>query len=333
VTLQNDVLADGEYALAVETPSPASQGQPDIDSATAIATEPNVVASHDASGAHTVFSGTPIRTAAKLGSPGYAGGPGMQVILPQAGSPALGAADPAVAPATDERGAARPSGGPTDLGAVQLSGAPPMTISIARPANGGAYGQGASIASSYACTPPAGVSLTSCSGPVASGVKFDTSTAGAHTFTVKATDGDGRSASSSVTYKVVSAADVRKLILSETTPTGKTARIGKILKNHGYTFTEFKAIEPGAATVAWYQVPPGAHLAAGKKKKQKPILVATGTVTFTAAGTAQLNVRLTNAGPKVLNRAGKRLTLTAKATFTPTGATAITITTGFRLKR
>jgi hypothetical protein len=51
----------------------------------------------------------------------------MLTVLPASGSPVLGAGDPAVAPATDERGIARPGAGPVDLGAVQLS--TPLTTS------------------------------------------------------------------------------------------------------------------------------------------------------------------------------------------------------------
>jgi hypothetical protein len=43
-------------------------------------------------------------------------------MLPLAGSPLLGAGDPSLAPSTDQRGQSRPSGGPIDVGAVQVSG-------------------------------------------------------------------------------------------------------------------------------------------------------------------------------------------------------------------
>jgi hypothetical protein len=42
--------------------------------------------------------------------------------LPLAGSPLLGAGDPSLAPSSDQRGQSRPSGGPIDIGAVQVSG-------------------------------------------------------------------------------------------------------------------------------------------------------------------------------------------------------------------
>jgi len=48
------------------------------------------------------------------------GGP-TPTKLPLPGSPVLGAGDPSLSPATDARGDPRPPGGPTDLGAVQVS--------------------------------------------------------------------------------------------------------------------------------------------------------------------------------------------------------------------
>jgi hypothetical protein len=50
-------------------------------------------------------------------------------MLPLAGSPLLGAGDPSLAPSTDQRGQSRPSGGPIDIGAVQVSGSTAPTPS------------------------------------------------------------------------------------------------------------------------------------------------------------------------------------------------------------
>jgi hypothetical protein len=49
------------------------------------------------------------------------GGPTF-TMLPGPNSPVLGAGNPDLAPATDQRGVPRPPGGPTDLGSVQVSG-------------------------------------------------------------------------------------------------------------------------------------------------------------------------------------------------------------------
>ena len=49
------------------------------------------------------------------------GGP-TQTMLPLPGSPLLGAGDASLAPSTDQRGLSRPTSGPTDIGAVQVTG-------------------------------------------------------------------------------------------------------------------------------------------------------------------------------------------------------------------
>jgi hypothetical protein len=90
----------------------------------------------------------------------------------------------------------------------------------------------------------------------------------------------------------------------------------------------FEALEPGSLVIDWYQVPAGAKLA---KAKRKPVLVASGRATFSAAGTETVKLKLTTAGKNLLKHAS-RLKLTAKATFTPSGKTAISTTKTFSLK-
>jgi hypothetical protein len=127
----------------------------------------------------------------------------------------------------------------------------------------------------------------------------------------------------------VSSAQIAALLAGELTPSGKTAKIAALLKRGGFSLA-FKALEPGAAVIDWYQVPPGAKLA--KKTKRKPVLVAAGRRTFSAATTTTIKINLTSTGKRLLKHA-KRLKLTAKGTFTPTGSAAITKTKVFVLKR
>jgi hypothetical protein len=75
------------------------------------------------------------------------------------------------------------------------------TIAITAPANGGAYISSAAVASNYSCA-DALSGIGSCSGPVPSGSNFDTSTVGAHVFTVSASDLAGNTASLTYTYTV-----------------------------------------------------------------------------------------------------------------------------------
>jgi hypothetical protein len=125
------------------------------------------------------------------------------------------------------------------------------------------------------------------------------------------------------------AAQIATLLGRELTPSGKAAKIAALLKSGVFPIS-FKALQTGTAVINWYQVPPGAKLA--NKAKPKPVLVASGQRSFSAAGTATIKIKLTAAGKRLLKHA-KQLKLTAKGTFTPTGKTPITATKVFVLKR
>ena len=76
------------------------------------------------------------------------------------------------------------------------------TISIAHPADGATYEIGSAQIANYGCGDPgSGVAL--CSGSVPDGAAIDTDTLGPKTFSVMAKDGEGNTASASVTYQVV----------------------------------------------------------------------------------------------------------------------------------
>ncbi len=126
----------------------------------------------------------------------------------------------------------------------------------------------------------------------------------------------------------VSSAQIAALLAQQITPRGKAAKIASLLKTGGFTLT-FKALEAGTAVIDWYHVPHGVKLA--KKTKARPVLVASGKLTFSAAGTATIKINLTAAGRRLLKHA-KRLKLTAKDTFTPIGKTPISATKVFVLK-
>ena len=81
-------------------------------------------------------------------------------------------------------------------------GGPPAATLI-KPQDGSTYWTGQPVDSLYDCTDYSGSGLASCAGPVASGAPIDTSTAGTHTFTVTATDGNGDTTSATHTYNVV----------------------------------------------------------------------------------------------------------------------------------
>jgi alpha-tubulin suppressor-like RCC1 family protein len=118
-----------------------------------------------------------------------------------------------------------------------------------------------------------------------------------------------------------SQAQIVAALTSHLVPSGGAARIVNLLKQGSFPFA-FDAPEGGTATVAWYEVPSGAHLA--KKRSLKPILIASGQHTFSSAGTARIAVRLTAAGKRLLKHS-TRLKLTTKGTFTPAGRSPVSV--------
>ncbi len=127
----------------------------------------------------------------------------------------------------------------------------------------------------------------------------------------------------------ISKAQIIASLAQQLTPSGKTAKIGALIKNGGLTLP-FKALEAGTFAVQWDQVPSGAKLA--KKITAKPVLVASGKLTFAGAGTGRLKIRLSVAGNHMLKHA-KRLRLTARATFTPKDSAPAIVTKAFVLGR
>jgi hypothetical protein len=85
-------------------------------------------------------------------------------------------------------------------------------------------------------------------------------------------------------------------------------------------------------TIQWYYLPAGSHLLASSGATPKPILVATGKRSYSKAGKATINVKLSASARKLLKKA-KTLKITGKATLTRSGKAKVTATKVFTLRK
>jgi hypothetical protein len=111
------------------------------------------------------------------------------------------------------------------------------------------------------------------------------------------------------------AAQVKAALAKQLVPIGKKATIKAVLNHHGYAY-ELAAIEAGKASIDW---------------TKSKVVVAKGSVSFSAKGKSKLTVKLTKAGKKDFKKAGSHLKLIAHGSFTPKSKPAVTAAKGFKL--
>jgi Bacterial Ig-like domain (group 3)/IPT/TIG domain/Fibronectin type III domain/FG-GAP repeat len=138
--------------------------------------------------------------------------------------------------------------------------------------------------------------------------------------------GSTSATSSQVGPVLASVTEIKALLSGEIAPSGKQARIAAILRRGGFV-VRFLAPEPGRGTVNWFLVPRGARVTSAK-----PVLIATGSAAFSAAGIVTIRVRLTAAGRGVL-RSDSGLRLVGKAVFTPSSQAPVQVVKSFTLRR
>jgi hypothetical protein len=186
-------------------------------------------------------------------------------------------------------------------------------------------GGGGGGGSSYA--PGGSVALSSSGSAAQVVISYTVAPTAAPSTTAPAGSSPGSTSPGSTTD--VASAQIKASLAGHLTPSGTAAKIAALLKGGAFDIA-FKALEAGSVVIDWYEVPLGAKLA--KKAKPKPVLVGSGHLTFAAAGTATIKVKLTVAGKALLKHA-KQLKLTALGTFTPTGKSPSSATRTFVLKR
>jgi hypothetical protein len=118
----------------------------------------------------------------------------------------------------------------------------------------------------------------------------------------------------------VTAAQISALDSGQIKPTGKPAKIKAVLANGGYAMS-LRALEAGQLSLQW--------------SSKSHALLASGSTSFTAAGTTTVKIALTKAGRKLLKKTRKKLTVLLTETFTPAGAGSppVTSTASTTLRR
>jgi hypothetical protein len=119
-------------------------------------------------------------------------------------------------------------------------------------------------------------------------------------------------------------AQIQSALLSALTPSAKGGRLA-VVRKHGSYVVSFAAPSAGEVVISWYELPKGAHLSSAR-----PVLVASGRASTSAAGGVKLTIKLTAIGKRLL-KARRSLKLTAKGTFTPAGHPATSTTKQFTL--
>jgi flagellar hook assembly protein FlgD len=134
--------------------------------------------------------------------------------------------------------------------------------------------------------------------------------------------------------KALTISEVEAEIVKQLAPSGNAATIAKLLKKGSFDST-LKVPVAGTAVINWYYLPKGATLAGRSSKASKahkPVLVASGKVSVSSAETVTVKMGLTESGRRLL-RSAKKIRLTARCIFTPSGEKAITTYKTFQLTR
>jgi uncharacterized delta-60 repeat protein len=178
------------------------------------------------------------------------------------------------------------------------------TVSIAAPASGSTIPYRAAADVSYACADGSGgPGIDGCAGTVANGSALPTTSAGTHSFTVRARSIDGLSTSKTVSYRV-------------------------LFPPNGFTVTGVKSSPTGALTFD-VDVPGPGKIDALATTQQRLVIARDGFVASRAGNVAAI-IRPNGDGRRVMKH-HRPIVLRLSVTFTPTGGSPRTEIRGVRL--
>ena len=219
--------------------------------------------------------------------------------------------------------------------AVLSSALPNGQVGVAYASSAAAAG-GAGAYTWSASGLPAGLSIDPASGRIAG----TPSAAGTGAVVLRVADAFGVSATSApLLLTIAEAPPMRAFISGKLTAAqihaslrqqlgikGRHLRIASLRRRRRYSYA-FTALTAGTLSIAWYYAPPGA-----RRTRAAPVLFAAGRTAFRTAGTKTIALRLTGRGRRALRR-HRRIALTARGSFTPSGQHPITATKGFSIAR
>jgi IPT/TIG domain/Glycine rich protein len=174
---------------------------------------------------------------------------------------------------------------------ISYKSASPPTVSITTPAEGASYSQGQVVDAAYSCSEGAGgpglkPGSEGCSGPVANGAAIDTSTTGAHSFTVTATSQDGLTASKTVTYTVESPVAPPPTVTAISPSSGRAAG-GTVVTITGSGFTGASAVKFGPTAAQSFEVQSDSSISAVAPARRP----GTAAITVTVAAVTSLKTK------------------------------------------
>jgi hypothetical protein len=128
-----------------------------------------------------------------------------------------------------------------------------------------------------------------------------------------------------VSPTILTRAQILALIARQLEPSDDWSRLRPSTKSAGFML-KFKAPVAGTAVVDWYAAPDGRQQAPDRAARDahiQPVILASGTLTFSTATSKLMRVSLTKADKLLWKRAGQ-LKLIERETFTPIGMAPVT---------
>jgi hypothetical protein len=211
-------------------------------------------------------------------------------------------------------------------------------ITVSSPTEGQHLARGRAVSSAFTCADETGGSgVATCAGPGT----VDTSVPGARTFSVTATDVAGNSSTKTVNYIVDAPADTTPPAIiittpAQTPPAPKVSLSGGtslVVQSSGEVRTTLKCVGTSSCTGTEALTVKSGATPRAARSKAKLTTIAKASYNVAAGKTAEIKLKLTPAGKKLMNKAHGKLKVTLTITPKNDGAKATTRTITLNSKK